>query len=159
MKPLLLLAALAIIAPAAGAAGAGADQDRQTDSWTVARAPEEDGGFIVRMAHIAGALSIEVRAVFWRGNYGIYMDSSAAGEAGPCGASTWRHSWGDPILAPEVRGRLVADLAACGLGDGDQAALLRGFEPAFARFKTAFVEAERLIDEENEAIMRHGSVD
>lgn len=135
------------------------DQRRRVAGWTVEHAGEEDGGRIVRLTRERRGVRLEYRAVFWRGNHGIYMHSSAHRPGRTCGAEQWRQQWGTSLPAEPVRTRLTFHLADCGTPRERIAAALDGFEEAYALAAQWVAEAERLTAAEIDAIVNYGAGD
>lgn len=135
------------------------DQRRRVAGWAVEHAGEEDGGRVVRLTRERRGIRLEYNAVFWRGNYGIYMHSSAQRPGLACGSDHWQQEWGTSLPAGPVRTRLAFHLAECGTPREQIAAALQGFEEAYALAAQWVADAERLTAAEIEAIVNYGAGD
>ena len=135
------------------------DRRRNLGGWLVEHVGEEDGGRIVRMSRERDGIRLEYDAVFWRGNYGIYMHSAAKRPGLSCGTDQWRQAWGTTVPAEAVRARLAAHLADCGTAPAQVAAALQGFEPAFRLAARWVRQAEALTAAEIQAIVDYGAGD
>lgn len=134
------------------------DQRRHVAGWTVEHAAESDGGRIVRLFRRHGRLRLEYRAVFWRGNHGIYMDTSVHQGDLTC-AEDWRQEWRTAAPAEAVRSRFAFNLADCGRAPGEAARALHGFDPAYRLAAQWVAEAEALTEAEIQTIVDYPNRD